>query len=151
MPRVTIWFDNCQPTKNGHVTYVRSYGPATSVVRTVQSAMFFVCLTYQTERDIFSIRSPFDKVNIPPESGRWDGCNGTDSVAFWALSFLSIFQALSGFWIQFQISHPPLLNLLWVWTNKSLWDSSHSSLISNSTSRYKTTPIHICLRPFHHS
>jgi hypothetical protein len=38
---------------------------------------FFACLTYRTECDIFSIRSPFDKVNIPPESGRRDRRNGT--------------------------------------------------------------------------
>jgi hypothetical protein len=30
-------------------------------VRTVQSVIFFACLTYRIERDIFSIWSPFDK------------------------------------------------------------------------------------------
>jgi hypothetical protein len=30
----------------------------------------FACLSWQTDRDIFSIRTPFEKVNIPPESGR---------------------------------------------------------------------------------
>jgi hypothetical protein len=64
---------------------------------------FFACLPFRTERDIFSIRTPFDEVNIPPESGRRDGRNGTSFVAFRALSFLSIFQALSGFWIRFRI------------------------------------------------
>ena len=80
------------------------YRRATWTVRTVQSSPFFACLTFQTERNIFSIRTPFDEVNIPPELGRRDGCNGTGFVAFRALSFLSIFQALSGFWIQFWIS-----------------------------------------------
>jgi hypothetical protein len=43
---------------------------------------FFACLPYQTKRDIFSIRSPFDKVNIPPESGIRDRRNGIGFVAF---------------------------------------------------------------------
>jgi hypothetical protein len=82
-------------------------------VRTVQSTIFFfTCLTYRTECDIFSIWSPFDKVNIPPESGRRDGRNGTCFVAFQALSFLSIFQALSGFWIRFRIT-PPHKKTFW--------------------------------------
>jgi hypothetical protein len=93
------------------------YGPATSAhdtwtVRTAQSAIFFACLTFRTERDIFSIRSPFDKVNIPPESGRRDRRNGIGFVAFRALSFLSIFQALSGFWIRFRIT-PPHKKTFW--------------------------------------
>jgi hypothetical protein len=104
MPRVTPW--SCHVSLYGPV-HVSLYGPATSAsvqtVRTAQSAIFFACLTFRTERDIFSIRSPFDKVNIPPESGRRDGRNGIGFVAFRALSFLSIFQALSGFWIRFRI------------------------------------------------
>jgi hypothetical protein len=88
------------------------YGHATSAsvrtVRTAQSTIFFfACLTFRTECDIFSIRTPFDKVNIPPESGRRDGRNGTGFVAFRALSFLSIFQALSGFWIRFRTGKLP--------------------------------------------
>ena len=65
--------------------------------------LFFACLPFRTEHDILLIRSPFDKVNIPPESGRRDGRNGIGFIAFRALSFLSIFQALSGFWIRFRI------------------------------------------------
>jgi hypothetical protein len=53
---------------------------------------FFACLDFRTERDILLTRSPFDEVNIPSESGRRDGCNGTGFVAFRALSFLSIFK-----------------------------------------------------------
>jgi hypothetical protein len=68
---------------------------------------FFACFIFRTERDIFSIRTPFDEVNIPSESGRRDGCNGTGFVAFRALSFLNIFQALSSFWIRFRIKHGP--------------------------------------------
>jgi hypothetical protein len=45
----------------------------------------FACLAWRTDRDIFSIRTPFEKVNIPPESGRRDGRNGTIFVAFRAL------------------------------------------------------------------
>jgi hypothetical protein len=99
------------------------YGPATSAYRHATVSVrtdctdctvnnFFACLTYRTECDIFSIRSPFDKVNIPPESGRRDGRNGIGFVAFRALSFLSIFQALSGFWIRFRITPPH---------NKTFW------------------------------
>jgi hypothetical protein len=54
--------------------------------------LFFACLPFRTERDILLIRSPFDEVNIPPESGRRDGRNGAGFVAFRALSFLSIFK-----------------------------------------------------------
>jgi hypothetical protein len=70
----------------------------------LHSQQFFAYLTYWTERDIFSIRSLFEKVNIPPESRRRDGRNGIGFVAFQALSFLSIFQALSGLWIRFRIT-----------------------------------------------
>jgi hypothetical protein len=75
--RVTLGFDGHQPTKICHVTTVRSYGlygPATSDCTDwySQHLIFFACLAWRTDRDIFSIRSPFDKVNIPPESGRRD-------------------------------------------------------------------------------
>jgi hypothetical protein len=53
---------------------------------------FFTCLPFWTERDILHIRSPFDEVNIPSESGRRDRCNGASFIAFQALSFLSIFK-----------------------------------------------------------
>jgi hypothetical protein len=76
----------------------------TDVPRVLPSQhQIFACLTFRTERDIFSIRTPFDIKIIPPESGRRDERNGTGFIAFRALSFLSIFQALSGFWICFQI------------------------------------------------
>jgi hypothetical protein len=61
-------------------------------VRTVQSPIFFACLGFRTECDIFRIRSPFDEVNIWPESGRRDGRNGVGFVGFRALSFLSLFE-----------------------------------------------------------
>jgi hypothetical protein len=49
----------------------------------VQSAsQIFTCLAWRTDRDISSIRTPFAKVNIPPESGRRDGRNGTVFVTF---------------------------------------------------------------------
>jgi len=63
------------------------------------------CLGFRSERDNFRIRSLFEKVNISSELGRWDGRNGKGFVAFWALSFLSIFQALSSFWIWFRINN----------------------------------------------
>jgi hypothetical protein len=84
----------------------------TWTVWTVHSSPFFTCLAFQTEHDIFSIRSPFDKVNIPPELGRRDRRNGIGFVAFQELYFLSIFQALSGFWIRFWITPPH---------NKTFW------------------------------
>jgi hypothetical protein len=75
-----------QPINIFHVTTVRPYGPATSpygLYGQVQSASKnFACLAWRTDRDIFSIRTPFEKVNIPPESGRRDGCNGTVFVTF---------------------------------------------------------------------
>jgi hypothetical protein len=51
-------------------------------VRTVQSPIFFACLGFRTECDIFRIRSPFDEVNIWPESGRRDRRNGVGFVGF---------------------------------------------------------------------
>jgi hypothetical protein len=45
----------------------------------------FACLARRTDRDNFSIRTPFAKVNILPESGERDGHNGTIFVAFRAL------------------------------------------------------------------
>jgi hypothetical protein len=77
-----------QPT-NCHITTSSSYGlydPATSpygLYGQVQSASKnFACLAWRTDRDISSIRTPFEKVNIPPESGRRDRRNGTVLVAF---------------------------------------------------------------------
>jgi hypothetical protein len=113
----------------------RLYGPATSAsVRTVQTAQsinfFFACLTFQIECDIFSIQRMFDKVNIPPESGRRDRHNGTGFVAFRALSFLSIFQALSGFWIRFRIIHLGALScILHSWRIFSVFWSSWMFLL----------------------
>jgi hypothetical protein len=82
--------DTCHPLTGPipvvcHITYhVSSPGDSTSsvwmyslysqpamwTVRTVQSPPFFTYLGFQTECDIFRIRSPFDKVNIWMESGR---------------------------------------------------------------------------------
>jgi hypothetical protein len=45
----------------------------------------FACLARRTDLDNFSIRTPFAKINIPPESGERDGRNGTVFVAFRAL------------------------------------------------------------------
>ena len=85
----------------------------TDVPRVLPSPhQIFPCLTFRTERDIFSIPSLFDEVNIPPELGERDGRNGTGFVTIQALSFLSIFQALSGFWIRFRITPPH---------NKTFW------------------------------
>jgi hypothetical protein len=107
MPRVIIRICHVSysgtatsPVRTCHVSTVRT---ATWQYGLPSQHQIFACLTFRTERDIFSIRTPFDEVNIPPESGRRDGRNGTGFVAFRALSFLSIFQALSGFWIRFRI------------------------------------------------
>jgi hypothetical protein len=65
------------------------YGPATSdrtdCTDRYSQHQIFACLAWRTDRDIFSIRTPFEKVNIPSESGRRDGRNGTVFVAFRAL------------------------------------------------------------------
>jgi hypothetical protein len=112
LTRVITWSRHVSCTDLPRVLYGpdtwRLYGPTMSAygrtksasvrtIRTAQSAIFFSYLTFQTECDIFSIRTPFDKVNIPPESGRRDEHNGVGFIGFQALSFLSIFQALSGF------------------------------------------------------
>ena len=59
------------------------YGPTTcpyGLYGQVQSAsQIFACLAWRTDRDISSIRTLFAKVNIPPESRRRDGRNGTFS------------------------------------------------------------------------
>jgi hypothetical protein len=69
---------------------------AMSVVRTVrpvQSAChvalyglyshpLFLPVCFSDRTRYLLIRSPFDEVNIPPESGRRDGRNGTGFVAF---------------------------------------------------------------------
>ena len=72
---------------------VRMVQPCHVIVRTLQtgtvSIKIFACLAWRTDCDIFSIQTPFEKVNIPPESGRRDGRNGTVFVAFRALWILS--------------------------------------------------------------
>ena len=55
------------------------------------ASQIFPCLTWRSNRDISSIRTPFAKVNIPPESGKWDRRNGTIFIAFWELWKLSKF------------------------------------------------------------
>jgi hypothetical protein len=114
MQRVTPWCCHVSSSEAAmcHILELphQLYRPTMSAVRTCHMDCtnytvipFFACLNFRTERDIFSIRTPFDKVNIPPESRRRDRRNGIGFVAFRALSFLSIFQALSGFWIRFRI------------------------------------------------
>jgi hypothetical protein len=65
---------------------VRPYGlysqPATWHCTDCTVTHFFACLGFRTECDIFRIRSPFDEVNIWPESGRRDRRNGTGFVRF---------------------------------------------------------------------
>jgi hypothetical protein len=87
--RVSSRFANInQPLLATSPWYGRTVLPR-QTVRTVRtgtvSIKIFACLAWRTDRDIFSIRRPFDKVNIPPESGRRDGRNGTVFVAFRAL------------------------------------------------------------------
>jgi hypothetical protein len=78
-----------------HTTCIVSLPRGTvRTVRTVQSSPFFACLGFQTECDIFHIRSPFDEVNIWLKSGRRDERNGTGFVRFRALSFLSLVRLL---------------------------------------------------------
>jgi hypothetical protein len=75
-----------QPTTTAMSSPYDLYGPATSpygLYGQVQSASKnFACLAWRTDRDISFIRTPFEKVNIPPESGRRDRHNGTVFVAF---------------------------------------------------------------------
>jgi hypothetical protein len=65
LPRVLYGPATCHRTNLPRVLY----GPATCPVRTVRigtvSIQNFACLAWRTKCDIFSIRTPFDKVNIP--------------------------------------------------------------------------------------
>jgi hypothetical protein len=91
--RVNIQLDNQQPIKMHHVFHLPCHHDGTALPRgpyglygQVQSAFqIFACLAWQTDRDNSFIRTPFAKVNIPPESGRRDGRNGTVFIAFRAL------------------------------------------------------------------
>jgi hypothetical protein len=95
LPRVAFRFARCQPIKYCHITrcQVSMYGRSVSTVRPCHVAVrpaqsasfFFACLARRTDLDNFSIRTPFAKINIPPESGERDGRNGTIFVAFRAL------------------------------------------------------------------
>jgi hypothetical protein len=121
LTRVTLWccHVSCTDLPRHRTDLPRvSPGPATSPVRTchgpvtcrtdltrvlyglygqVQSAsQNFACLARRTECDIFFIRTPFAIKIIPPESGRRAGRHGVGFVGFRALSFLSIFHALTG-------------------------------------------------------
>ena len=55
LPHVPVWTDTC---------------PVRTVRTCTVSIQNFACLAWWTECDIFSIQTPFDKVNIPSESGR---------------------------------------------------------------------------------
>jgi hypothetical protein len=81
--------NECLPHHPPDTSSYGLYGPATSdrtdCTDRYSQHQIFACLAWRTDRDIFFIRRPFDKVNIPPESGRRDGCNGTVFVAFRAL------------------------------------------------------------------
>jgi hypothetical protein len=94
LTRVVSWRCHVYPVRTCHVSVWTCHVSVRTDCMDCTVNNFFACLTYRTERDIFSIRSPFDKVNIPPESGRRDGHNGTGFVAFQALSFFIVFQAL---------------------------------------------------------
>jgi hypothetical protein len=86
LPRVTTRGCHMSPVWTCHVSSVRTCHVSvhTSLygLHSQQFFFFFACLTFRTECDIFSIRTPFDKVNIPPESGRRDRRNGTGFIAF---------------------------------------------------------------------
>jgi hypothetical protein len=90
-----------------HVITVRSATSALyGLYGQVQSAsQNFACLARRTECDIFLIRTPFAIKIIPPESGRRAGRHGVGFVGIRALSFLSIFHALTGSWIRFRITY----------------------------------------------
>jgi hypothetical protein len=77
MTHVNTVLANNRPMKMCHIIQLPCHhdgtDPATSpygLYGQVQSASKnFACLPWRTDRDIFSIRTPFEKVNIPPESG----------------------------------------------------------------------------------
>jgi hypothetical protein len=126
----------CPSVRTCYVTvqtcHVSSVWPATWQYGLPSQHQIFACLTFRTERDIFSIRAPFDIKIIPPESGRRDGRNGIGFVAFRALSFLSIFQALSGCWICFQITPPH---------NKTFWSPKGYCPVNKSGIGHPACPL----------
>jgi hypothetical protein len=62
---------------------VRTIRPCHITVQTgIVSIKLFPCLAWQTDHDIFSIRTLFEKVNIPLELGRRDRRNGTIFITF---------------------------------------------------------------------
>ena len=85
--RVNFPLVNNQPIKERH--FIMMVWPSTwpyGLYGQVQSApQFFTCLTWRSNRDISSIRTPFAKINIPPESGKRDGRNGIVFVSIRAL------------------------------------------------------------------
>ena len=96
MPRVATLFGHQQQIRICHITcqcHDSMYGclrhhctvlPRGSTACPV-SIIFFTCFARRTDLDNFSIRTPFAKVNIPPESGERDRRNGTVFVAFRAI------------------------------------------------------------------
>jgi hypothetical protein len=78
MPRVTMLLVHSQPIDDCHITCHVDCTVATSAVRPLPRQLYglpsqhqiFACLPWRTDHDNFSIRTPFAKVNIPPESGR---------------------------------------------------------------------------------
>jgi hypothetical protein len=98
LTHVVSWGCHMLPVQTCHVSHVRTchMSPVRTfhvIIRTCHVSVrtdctdytvnnFLACLTFRTECDIFSIRTSFDKVNIPPKSGRRDGCNGVGFVAF---------------------------------------------------------------------
>jgi hypothetical protein len=85
MPRIITLFDHHQPTRTFHVGcqgVPSCHVTATCDSYGLPSQHFFACFTFRSERDIFSIRTPFDIKIIPPESGRRGGQNGIGFIEF---------------------------------------------------------------------
>ena len=84
--------DTCQhPTRQQSTNQHLPHQCTDCTDRYSQHLKIFACLPWRTDHDIFSIRTPFEKVNISSESGRRDRRNGTNFIAFQALWNLSKF------------------------------------------------------------
>jgi hypothetical protein len=85
LTHVVSWSYHMSPVRTCHVSVRTCHISVRTDYTDCTVSNFFASLTYRIERDIFSIQSLFDKVNILPKSGRRVRHNGIGFIAFRAL------------------------------------------------------------------